>query len=83
MNMDETTLDTLIALAEAYEGCMPLGINGIKNVRTDDNLNVTLEMEDGRTLNPREVEQRLVDDAIIQWKQDHAAYFQRIIGAMM
>lgn len=83
MNMDETTLDTLIALAEAYEGCMPLGISGIKNVRTDDNLNVTLEMEDGRTLNPHEVEQRLVDDAIIQWKQDHAAYFQRIIGAMM
>ncbi len=81
--MDETTIDTLIALAEAHEGCMPLGINGIRNVRTDDNLNLTLEMEDGRMLSPRDMEQRVIDDAIIQWKQDHAAYFQRIIGAMM
>ena len=81
--MDETTLTTLIALAEAYEGCMPLGINGIKQVRTNDELEVFLDMEDGRTLTPDEINQRVVDDAIIQWRQDHAAYFQRIIGAMM
>lgn len=81
--MEETTLNTLIALAEAYEGCMPLGINGIKQVRTDDELEVYLDMEDGRTLSPDQIEQRIVDDAIIQWRQDHAAYFQRIIGAMM
>ena len=81
--MEETTLNTLIALAEAYEGKMPLGINGIKNICTDDNLNVTLEMEDGRILRPEDIDQRTVDDAIITWKQDHAAYFQRIIGAMM
>ncbi len=81
--MTETTLDTLIALAEAYEGCMPLGINGIKNVRTDEALEVYLDMEDGRTLRPNEIDQRIVDDAIIQWRQDHGAFFQRIIGAMM
>ncbi|MCQ2195964.1 MAG: hypothetical protein MJZ60_00395 [Bacteroidaceae bacterium] len=81
--MDETTLTTLIALAEANEGCMPLNINGIKAVRTDDELNVYLDMEDGRTLRPGEIDQRIVDDAIIQWRQEHAAYFQRIIGAMM
>ncbi len=81
--MDETTLNTLIALAEAYEGCIPLGINGIKQVRTNDELEVFIDMEDGRTLTPNQVEQRLVDDAIIQWRQEHAAYFQRIIGAMM
>lgn len=81
--MDETTLTTLIALAEAYEGCMPLGINGIRQVRTNDELEVFLDMEDGRTLTPDEIDQRVVDDAIIQWRQDHAAYFQRIIGAMM
>lgn len=81
--MDETTLTTLVALAEAYEGCMPLGINGIKQVRTNDELEVFLDMEDGRTLTPDEINQRVVDDAIIQWRQDHAAYFQRIIGAMM
>ena len=81
--MDETTLTTLIALAEAYEGCMPLGINGIRQVRTNDELEVFLDMEDGRTLTPDEINQRVVDDAIIQWRQDHAAYFQRIIGAMM
>lgn len=81
--MDETTLTTLIALAEAYEGCMPLGINGIRQVRTNDELEVFLDMEDGRTLTPDEIDQRVVDDAIIQWRQEHAAYFQRIIGAMM
>ena len=81
--MDETTLTTLIALAEAYEGCMPLGINGIRQVRTNDELEVFLDMEDGRTLTPDEIDQRVVDDAIIQWRQNHAAYFQRIIGAMM
>ena len=81
--MDETTLMTLTALAEAYEGCMPLGINGIKQIRTDDELEVYLDMEDGSTLRPHEIDQRIVDDAIIQWRQDHAAFFQRIIGAMM
>lgn len=81
--MDETTLNTLIALAEAYEGCLPLGINGIKQVRTDDELEVYIDMEDGRTLSPDQIDQRIVDDAVIQWRQDHAAYFQRIIGAMM
>lgn len=81
--MNETTLNTLIALAEAYEGCMPLGINGIKQVRTNDDLEVFLDMEDGRTLAPHELDQRLLDDAIIQWRETHAAYFQRIIGAMM
>lgn len=81
--MDEITLNTLIALAEAYEGCMPMGINGIKNVRTDDELEVYIDMEDGRTLRPNEIDDRLINDAIIQWRQDHAAFFQRIIGAMM
>lgn len=81
--MDEITLNTLIALAEAYEGCMPMGINGIKNVRTDDELEVYIDMEDDRTLRPNEIDERLINDAIIQWRQDHAAFFQRIIGAMM
>ena len=81
--MDETTLTTLIALAEAYEGCMPLGINGIKQIRTDEELEVFLDMEDGSTLRPDNIDQRIVDDAIIQWRQTHAAFFQRVIGAMM
>lgn len=81
--MDETTLTTLVALAEAYEGCIPLGINGIKQVRTDDELEVYIDMEDGSTLRPDQIEQSIVDDAIIQWRQEHAAFFQRIIGAMM
>lgn len=81
--MDETTLTTLIALAEAYEGCMPLGINGIRQIRTNEELEVFLDMEDGRTLHPNDIEQHIVDDAIIQWRQEHASFFQRIIGAMM
>lgn len=81
--MDDITLNTLIALAEAHEGTMPLHINGIKSIRTDDDLEVYIDMEDGRTLRPNEADQRTIDDAIIQWRNDHAAFFQRIIGAMM
>ena len=51
--MDDYTLTTLIALAEAYEGCIPLHLAGIAQVRTDDDLNVYIDMEDGRTLLPQ------------------------------
>ena len=50
--VNDYTLNTLIALAEAHEGCIPLHLAGISQVRTDEDLNVYIDMEDGRTLLP-------------------------------
>ncbi|MBP3689418.1 MAG: hypothetical protein J6I54_05505 [Bacteroidaceae bacterium] len=77
------TLNTLIALSEAHEGCIPLHHAGIAQVRTDDDLAVYIDMEDGRTLHPHEADEAQVNEAIIQWRDQHGAYFQKILGSMM
>ncbi|MBQ0049216.1 MAG: hypothetical protein KBT12_03110 [Bacteroidales bacterium] len=79
----EENLMTLTALAEACEGCLELHNNGIARVTTDDDLNVTVEMEDGRRLRVDECDQRTIENAIFEWKKQHPVFFQRIIGAMM
>lgn len=81
--MTDGTLNTLIALAEAYEGRIELHRCGILAVRTDDDLNVFIDMEDGRTLLPHQLEERTAHEAIMQWKDQNHTYFQKIIGAMM
>lgn len=81
--LTDTTLQTLIALAEAYEGRIELRRNGVLAVRTDDELEVYIDMEDGRTLRPQEAEERIVNEAIMQWRETNHAYFQKIINAMM
>lgn len=77
------TLNTLIALAEAHEGCIPLHLAGISQVRTDEDLNVYIDMEDGRTLLPHEADEAQINEAIMLWRNDHGPYFQKILGAMM
>lgn len=81
--MTETTLDMLTALVYAYEGCVELNLNGIHKAWVDDNDEIFIEMQDGRVLRSDEADQSTVDEAIIQWRQAHPAFFQRILGAMM
>lgn len=81
--MDETTLDMLVALAEACEGNMTIEYAGISKITTDDELNVTIHTQDGRQLPPEQVDARQLEDAVFHWRQEHPAFFQRILGAMM
>lgn len=81
--IDETTMDMLVALAEACEGRMEINYLGIQAVTTNDDLEVTIHMEDGRQLRPEEVDAKQLEDAVFQWRQQHPAFFQRILGAMM
>lgn len=81
--LTDGTIQTLIALAEAYEGRIEMKRNGVLAVRTDDSLEVYIDMEDGRTLRPREADERVVNEAIMQWREQNHTYFQKILGAMM
>lgn len=81
--LTEYTIQTLIALAEAYEGCIPLHLNGVAQVRTDDELEVYIDLEDGTTQRPDQANERQINEAIMLWRDTHGAYFQKIIGAMM
>lgn len=81
--IDETTMDMLVALAEACEGHMEIKYAGIQSVTTDEDLNVTIHMDDGRQLSPEQVDARQLEDAVFHWRQEHPAFFQRILGAMM
>lgn len=81
--MDETTLDMLVALAEACEGHMEINHAGIHKITTDEDLNVTVHLEDGTQLRPEQVSARQIEDAVFHWRQQHPAFFQRILGAMM
>lgn len=81
--MTEGTLNTLIALAEAHEGRMEMHCCGILALRTDNDYNVFIDMEDGRTLTPDEIGEKLANDAIIEWKMQNQTHFQKILGAMM
>lgn len=81
--LSEYTVQTLTCLAEAYEGCIPLHLEGIAQVRTDDELEVFIDLEDGRTLRPSEADEHQVNEAIMKWRDTHGAYFQKIIGSMM
>jgi hypothetical protein len=40
-------------------------------------------MQDGRILDPAQVNVRDLNDAIQHWKEEHPGFFQRILGAMM
>lgn len=81
--MDETTLNMLIALVDACEGRLELHTRGIARATSVEDYVVWLEMEDGRRLTPEEVGVRNIEDAIYDWRQQHPAFFQRIIGSMM
>lgn len=79
----EETLMTLTALAEACEGRLQLGFNGIDCITTDDDLNFLVHMQDSRQLEPWQLDKAVLEDAVFQWRQQHPAFFQRIIGSMM
>lgn len=81
--LTDGTIQTLIALAEAYEGRIEMKRNGVLAVRTDDSLEVYIDMEDGRTLRPQEADERVINEAIMQWREQNHTYFQKILGAMM
>ncbi len=81
--MDEITLNMLTALTDACEGHLVLNRCGIESATSDEELNITLRMQDGRTLSPEEVDARALADAIQHWREEHPGFFQRIIGSMM
>lgn len=81
--MTDITESTLIALAEACEGRLQLDCHGIRQVTTDDELSITIEMEDGRRLTADEADEAQLNLAIQHWREQHPAFFQRILGAMM
>lgn len=74
---------TLIAMAEACEGTLELHHSGIAFVRTNDELELSVELEDGCILSPNQVDPKVLEDAIFDWRQRHPALFQRMLGAMM
>ncbi|MBO5872365.1 MAG: hypothetical protein IIW93_04195 [Bacteroidaceae bacterium] len=81
--MDEITMNILTALTDACEGHLVLNHAGIESATSDENLNITVKMQDGRILDPNQVNVRDLNDAIQHWKEEHPGFFQRIIGAMM
>lgn len=81
--MDEITLNMLTALTDACEGHLVLNYAGIESATSDDNLHITVRMQDGRTLQPYEVDVRALSEAIQHWREEHPGFFQRILGAMM
>lgn len=81
--MNEATLDMLTALTTACEGSIIFDRNGIHRTFIDDDMNLFVELQDGRTVRPEEVETKLLDDAVITFRQEHPGFFQRILGAMM
>lgn len=81
--MDEITMNILTALTDACEGYLVLNHAGIESATSDENLNITVKMQDGRILDPNQVNVRDLNDAIQHWKEEHPGFFQRIIGAMM
>lgn len=81
--MTEMTMYTLTALAEACEGRLELGTNGVRAVITDDDLNVFVEYEDGTRVDASQADEAQVMEAVTRWREQHHAFFQRVLGAMM
>ncbi len=81
--MDEITLNMLTALTDACEGHLALNYAGIESATSDNELNITVKMQDGRILQPEQVDAKALADAIQHWREDHPGFFQRILGAMM
>ena len=82
-DMDEITLNMLTALTDACEGHLVLNYAGIESSTSDENLNITIKMQDGRILQPEQVDIKALNDAVQHWKEEHPGFFQRILGAMM
>ncbi len=82
-HMDEITLNMLTALTDACEGHLVLNHAGIESSTSDEKLNITIKMQDGRVLTPEQVDVKALNDAVQHWKEEHPGFFQRILGAMM
>lgn len=83
MYMDEITLNMLTALTDACEGHLVLNHAGIESSTSDDQLNITVKMQDGRILTPEQVDAKALADAVQHWREEHPGFFQRILGSMM
>lgn len=81
--MDEITLNMLTALTDACEGRLVLNHSQIESATSDEELNITIKMMDGRVLQPHQVDEKALADAIQHWREEHPGFFQRIIGSMM
>ena len=82
-HMTEMTLNILTALSEACEGTLVIDYTDIHAVTTDDDLNITIEMMDGRKLSTDDLPEDKINEAIQYWREQHPGFFQRILGSMM
>ena len=81
--MDEITMNILTALTDACEGHLVLNHAGIESATSDENLNITVKMQDGRVLDPNQVNVKDLKYAIQHLKEEHPGFIHTILGAMM
>ncbi len=74
---------TLDAIVSAMEGEVVLGYHGFQKAYNNDNYELFLVQDDGRTVTPEEANLDQLEAAILQWRDEHMQFFQKILGAMM
>lgn len=80
--LEQATL-TLDAIISAMEGEVQLGYHGFQKAYNNDDYELFLVLDDGRTITPDQADLNNLERAIHQWRDDHMQFFQKILGAMM
>lgn len=79
----EQAVLTLDAIVSAMEGEAALGYHGFVKAYSNDDYELFLVLEDGRTITPDQADLCALEAAINQWRDEHMQFFQKILGAMM
>lgn len=79
----EQAIMTLDAIVSAMEGEAQLGHHGFLKAYNNDNYELFLVLDDGRTVTPEQADLAALEGAINQWRDEHMQFFQKILGAMM
>jgi len=80
--LEQATL-TLDAIVSAMEGEVQLGYHGFQKAYNNDDYELFLVLDDGRTITPDQADLNNLERAIHQWRDGHMQFFQKILGAMM
>ncbi|GEM_PF-1549062 len=80
--LEQATL-TLDAIVSAMEGEVQLGYHGFQKAYNNDDYELFLVLDDGRTVTPEQANLDQLERAIHQWRDEHMQFFQKILGAMM
>ena len=79
----EQAIMTLDAIVSAMEGEVQLGYHGFQKAYNNDDYELFLVLDDGRTVSAYEADLNAMECAINQWRDEHMQFFQKILGAMM